>query len=175
MLEVNESSYGSLDALQAGAPAPAPSSGGDGSDAFRWTVGKASQPELRGDAAGACRRPPGCALFETQDAKPNTTPPQVFLSLALFLAAGVAEIGGGWLVWQAVRLHKGWWLALLGALVLFCYGLIPCAQPVDNFGRVRALAAAAVGMRFSRSGGVAARPARRLGARAGRRAAARLA
>ena len=61
---------------------------------------------------------------------------QVILSLALFLAAGLCEIGGGWLVWQAVRLHKGWWMALLGAIVLFGYGLIPCAQPVDNFGRV---------------------------------------
>lgn len=60
----------------------------------------------------------------------------MFLSLFLFLAAGVAEISGGWLVWQAVRLHKGWYLALAGAVVLFAYGLIPCAQPIDNFGRV---------------------------------------
>lgn len=56
------------------------------------------------------------------------------------MAAGAAEIGGGWLVWQAVRLHKGWWMALVGSLVLVCYGLIPCAQPVDNFGRVRSRA-----------------------------------
>ena len=52
------------------------------------------------------------------------------------VCAGVAEIGGGWLVWQSVRLHKGWWMALVGAVVLFIYGLVPCAQPVDNFGRV---------------------------------------
>jgi hypothetical protein len=63
---------------------------------------------------------------------------QVFLSLFLFFVAGVAEIGGGWLVWQSVRLHKAWYLAVAGAVVLFAYGLIPCAQPVDNFGRVRA-------------------------------------
>lgn len=70
---------------------------------------------------------------------PAPAAPQVILSLALFLAAGLCEIGGGWLVWQAVRLHKGWWMALLGAIVLFGYGLIPCAQPVDNFGRVSRL------------------------------------
>ena len=62
--------------------------------------------------------------------------PQVFLSLFLFLAAGVAEIGGGWLVWQALREHKGWWLAVLGAGVLFLYGVLPTFQPLDNFGRV---------------------------------------
>lgn len=63
---------------------------------------------------------------------------KVVLSLALFVAAGVAEIGGGWLVWQSIRLHKGWYLAVAGAAVLFLYGVIPCAQPMDNFGRVYA-------------------------------------
>ncbi|EFN55243.1 hypothetical protein CHLNCDRAFT_23629 [Chlorella variabilis] len=66
-------------------------------------------------------------------------PPQIILSLFLFLAAGVAEIGGGWLVWQSIRLHKGWYLAVAGAAVLFVYGVIPCAQPMDNFGRVYAI------------------------------------
>lgn len=64
---------------------------------------------------------------------------KVFWSLGLFLAAGLAEIGGGWLVWQAVREGKGWYLALAGSAVLVCYGFIPCAQPVDNFGRVYAV------------------------------------
>jgi drug/metabolite transporter superfamily protein YnfA len=36
-------------------------------------------------------------------------------TLALFLFAGVAEIGGGWLVWQAVREQRPWWFALCGA------------------------------------------------------------
>ena len=31
------------------------------------------------------------------------TPGSVALSLALFLVAGVSEVGGGWLVWQALR------------------------------------------------------------------------
>jgi hypothetical protein len=51
----------------------------------------------------------------------------------------VAEIAGGWLVWQTIRLHKAWYLAVAGAVVLIAYGFIPCAQPMDNFGRVRVL------------------------------------
>lgn len=87
-----------------------------------------TQPSLVGFPAArrASRRP-----------RPPTHPRQVVLSLALFVAAGVAEIGGGWLVWQSIRLHKGWYLAVAGAAVLFLYGVIPCAQPMDNFGRVR--------------------------------------
>jgi len=64
---------------------------------------------------------------------------KVVLSIVLFLFAGLAEIGGGWLVWQAVREHRGWYLGLAGAVVLVCYGLIPTLQPVDNFGRVYAV------------------------------------
>lgn len=56
----------------------------------------------------------------------------------LFVLAALAEIGGGWLVWQGVREHRGWpWIALGGA-VLFLYGLIPTLQPVSHFGRVDA-------------------------------------
>lgn len=64
---------------------------------------------------------------------------KIFLSLALFLLAGLAEIGGGWLVWQTIRENKAWYLALIGSFVLIGYGFIPCAQPVDNFGRVYAV------------------------------------
>ncbi|KAL4428505.1 hypothetical protein ABPG75_002594 [Micractinium tetrahymenae] len=73
-----------------------------------------------------------------EDSNFQWTAGKVVLSLVLFVAAGVAEIGGGWLVWQSIRLHKGWYLALIGAVVLFLYGVIPCAQPMDNFGRVYA-------------------------------------
>jgi Uncharacterised BCR, YnfA/UPF0060 family len=37
------------------------------------------------------------------------------------------------------RENKGWWMAVLGALVLVSYGFVPTAQPVDNFGRVFAV------------------------------------
>jgi drug/metabolite transporter superfamily protein YnfA len=34
-------------------------------------------------------------------------------SIALFIAAAVAEIGGAWLIWQGVREHRGWiWSSL---------------------------------------------------------------
>jgi hypothetical protein len=29
-------------------------------------------------------------------------------SIALFVLAALAEIGGAWLVWQGVREHQGW-------------------------------------------------------------------
>eukprot|EP00887_Chlorella_sp_A99_P004924 scaffold4.g4924.t1 len=64
---------------------------------------------------------------------------KVVLSLFLFLAAGAAEIGGGWLVWQTLREGKAWWVAVLGAGVLVLYGVIPTWQPMDNFGRVYAV------------------------------------
>ena len=64
-------------------------------------------------------------------------------SIALFGAAGVAEILGGWMVWMALRGNssgkKPWWFGVLGSLVLILYGIIPCFQPTDNFGRIYAV------------------------------------
>ena len=56
----------------------------------------------------------------------------------LFLLAAVAEIGGAWLVWQAVRESKPWWFAGLGVVLLGAYGFIAALQPDANFGRVLA-------------------------------------
>ncbi|CAE8688195.1 unnamed protein product, partial [Polarella glacialis] len=53
--------------------------------------------------------------------------------------AGLAEIGGGWLVWQACREDKPKWWALLGGIILVIYGFIPTLQPIDEFGRVYAI------------------------------------
>jgi small multidrug resistance family-3 protein len=61
----------------------------------------------------------------------------IALSLAYFLAAGLCEIGGGYLVWLWLREGKSVWLAVLGAVVLVLYGIIPTLQPA-NFGRVYA-------------------------------------
>jgi small multidrug resistance family-3 protein len=41
-------------------------------------------------------------------------------SIALFGIAA-AEIGGAYLVWQAIREGEAWWFALLGGLALFGY------------------------------------------------------
>jgi small multidrug resistance family-3 protein len=62
----------------------------------------------------------------------------VLKSILLFLGAGVCEIGGGYLVWQWLREHKPMPLGLLGAVVLILYGVVPCFQPANNFGRVYA-------------------------------------
>lgn len=56
----------------------------------------------------------------------------------LFILAAVAEIGGAWLVWQAVREDKAWWWAALGVVALGAYGFIASLQPDANFGRVLA-------------------------------------
>ena len=57
----------------------------------------------------------------------------------LFLLAGLAEIGGGWLVWQALREGKPWWWAACGSAVLVLYGFVPCLQPISDFGRLYAV------------------------------------
>jgi small multidrug resistance family-3 protein len=59
-------------------------------------------------------------------------------SVALFILAAVAEIGGAYLVWQAVREGRAWWFALLGGIALFAYGFAASFQPDSNFGRVLA-------------------------------------
>jgi small multidrug resistance family-3 protein len=59
-------------------------------------------------------------------------------SMILFVLAGLAEIGGGWLVWQWLREHKSVWWGVLGGVILFAYGVIPTWQTESAFGRVYA-------------------------------------
>lgn len=56
----------------------------------------------------------------------------------LFTLAGLAEIGGGYLVWLWLRSGSSAWLGLLGGLVLVAYGIIPTLQDFPHFGRVYA-------------------------------------
>ena len=58
-------------------------------------------------------------------------------SIGIFILAGICEIGGGYLLWLWLREGKPWWVGLLGAVVLACYGLVATLQP-SNFGRVYA-------------------------------------
>lgn len=58
-------------------------------------------------------------------------------SIFFFLVAGLCEIGGGYLIWLWLREGKGWEFAIVGAIVLVLYGIIPTLQPA-NFGRVYA-------------------------------------
>ncbi len=59
------------------------------------------------------------------------------VSLGLFILAGLREIGGGYLMWLAIREQRHWMYAPVGALVLILCGIIPTLQPT-HFGRVYA-------------------------------------
>jgi small multidrug resistance family-3 protein len=59
------------------------------------------------------------------------------LSIFLFVLAGLFEIGGGYLIWIWLREGKGVEFAVLGAILLVLYGVIPTLQTA-NFGRVYA-------------------------------------
>lgn len=62
----------------------------------------------------------------------------ILRTVVLFALAAAAEIGGAWLIWQAVREDKSWWWAGLGVVVLGAYGFIAALQADANFGRVLA-------------------------------------
>ncbi|MED1419923.1 YnfA family protein [Bacillus smithii] len=57
---------------------------------------------------------------------------------ALFLLAGLAEIGGGYLIWLWIREQYSFWYGVIGAIVLVLYGIIPTLQSYPAFGRVYA-------------------------------------
>jgi small multidrug resistance family-3 protein len=59
-------------------------------------------------------------------------------SIALFAVAAIAEIGGAYLMWQAIKEGRGVLFALAGAVALAGYGAIAALQPDANFGRVLA-------------------------------------
>jgi small multidrug resistance family-3 protein len=59
-------------------------------------------------------------------------------SIALFVVAAVAEIGGAYLMWQAIKDGRGLLFALAGAAALAGYGAVAALQPDANFGRVLA-------------------------------------
>lgn len=61
----------------------------------------------------------------------------IAVSIALFIVAGLMEIGGGYLVWLWLRDGRGALLGALGGLLLFVYGVLPTFQP-SHFGRVYA-------------------------------------
>ncbi len=58
-------------------------------------------------------------------------------SLLYFVLAGLCEIGGGYLIWLWLRESRSAWLAVVGAIVLVIYGVVPTLQPA-KFGRVYA-------------------------------------
>ncbi|MGI8314175.1 YnfA family protein [Halobacillus mangrovi] len=56
----------------------------------------------------------------------------------LFVIAGVAEIGGGYLIWLWLREGKPFSFGIIGGLSLALYGVIATFQSFPSFGRVYA-------------------------------------
>ncbi|GAB0489441.1 hypothetical protein MMPV_000660 [Pyropia vietnamensis] len=94
------------------------------------------------------------------------TPGKVVTAVAAFLLAGVLEIGGGWLLWAALRnlsvplrppLPRGVWVAT-GILALTPYGFVPLLQPASPstaFGRIFAVCGRVfIGLSFGRGAAV---------------------
>lgn len=61
----------------------------------------------------------------------------IVTTLAVFFAAALFEIGGGYLVWRWLREKKSLTFGLAGGIILFLYGVIPTLQPA-HFSRVYA-------------------------------------
>ncbi|GGJ77238.1 YnfA family protein [Deinococcus aquiradiocola] len=49
-------------------------------------------------------------------------------SVLLFALAGLAEIGGGYLMWLWLREGRPVWVGAVGALMLVLYGVLPTLQ-----------------------------------------------
>ncbi len=62
----------------------------------------------------------------------------MLMTILLFLAAGLAEIGGGYLVWLWLREAKPVGYGIAGSLILIVYGILPTFQSFPSFGRVYA-------------------------------------
>ncbi len=62
---------------------------------------------------------------------------EIARSLFFFVAAGLCEIGGGYLIWLWLREGKSVFFGIAGALILVLYGILPTFQPA-HFGRVYA-------------------------------------
>merc|ERR1719191_413105 len=71
--------------------------------------------------------------------EPPWTAASILQSLAVFVIAGLFEIGGGWFVWQAIKEGRPKWYIPIGCVMLAVYGFIPTLQPPSPsaaFGRV---------------------------------------
>lgn len=58
-------------------------------------------------------------------------------SVSLFILAGLLEIGGGYLVWQWLRVDRPVAFGIVGMVLLALYGVVATFQPA-HFGRVYA-------------------------------------
>ena len=61
----------------------------------------------------------------------------IFRSIAFFLLAGLFEIGGGYMVWKAIKGAQPLWIGIVGGILLALYGMVATFQPA-GFGRTYA-------------------------------------
>jgi small multidrug resistance family-3 protein len=61
----------------------------------------------------------------------------VLKSMAIFILAGLCEIGGGYLIWLWLKEDKPGYYGFLGGIILALYGVVATLQ-TSNFGRVYA-------------------------------------
>jgi small multidrug resistance family-3 protein len=62
---------------------------------------------------------------------------EIVKSIALFVLAGLCEIGGGYLIWLWLREGRSVVVGVIGAAILIAYGVVATLQTA-NFGRVYA-------------------------------------
>jgi small multidrug resistance family-3 protein len=62
----------------------------------------------------------------------------ILKSIAGFVAAGICEIGGGYMVWKAIKSDQPIWVGIFGGILLVAYGIIATMQPT-GFGRTYAV------------------------------------
>ena len=62
----------------------------------------------------------------------------MFKAAIIFILAGLAEIGGGYLIWKWIREGGSIWFGLVGGIILCLYGVIATFQVFSSFGRVYA-------------------------------------
>ncbi|GHN02590.1 UPF0060 membrane protein YfjF [Cytophagales bacterium WSM2-2] len=64
-------------------------------------------------------------------------PVEVLKSVLIFILAGICEIGGGYLIWLAIRSGKSIWYGVAGSIILALYGIVATFQKAQ-FARVYA-------------------------------------
>src|SRR6266850_145898 len=103
--------------------------------ATRRTTTRSTQAFAR-DRVGTKRMIP-CRPVTNLGGDRAMSPFLVVTSVALFVLAGLCEIGGGYLVWLWLREGRSALLGVLGAVILVAYGVVPTLQAAP-FGRVYA-------------------------------------
>jgi small multidrug resistance family-3 protein len=100
-------------------------------------VHRVRAPTAGPDGKGSSSAAGGPGWHDEPVSIPAETVP-IVKTAVLFVLAAIAEIGGAWLVWQAVREGKDWWWAGLGVIALGVYGFVATLQPDAHFGRILA-------------------------------------